>query len=169
MDRSTLEIEKDCSKLSKNGNSTHEFALELCECLIDQYLRWKKANGKKRDIAQSIALIFTAITPVLLLIPLRNEYRDLLDVIAAAAASVATIASGLLVINGWRENYVRYGYTWHTLQIERNRYLTHASEDYSENEPEEAARKFADRIEQIVIAEVSDWRAEMQRIHQQKH
>jgi hypothetical protein len=34
--------EIDCSKLPEEGKTTHEIALARCNCLIDQYLPWKK-------------------------------------------------------------------------------------------------------------------------------
>jgi len=102
---------ENCSKLPEDGKTTHEIALARCECLMDRYLRWKKKDHKKSDRAQRAALIFTAITPVLLLIP-----WNYVNLLGAAASAVATIATGLLAISGWRENYIRYGYMWHMLQ-----------------------------------------------------
>lgn len=145
--------------------TTHEIALERCNQLIKQYGDWKKNNRKKSDLAQLAALILTAITPVLLLLPWSH-----VKILAAATSAGAAIATGLLSIYGWRENYIRYGYTWHALQTEKYRYLTHASEDYlngANSDEEKAAQNFAKRIEQLVMAEVADWRAEMQRVEQQ--
>ena len=120
---------------------------------MDRYLRWKKQNHWKSDLAQRSALIFTAITPVLLLIPWNHA-----DLLGAGASAVAAIATGLLAISGWRENYIRYGYIWHALQTEKYRYLTHYSDSNKE------AANFASRIEQLVMTEVADWRTEMQRV-----
>jgi hypothetical protein len=49
-----------------------------------------------------------------------------------------------------------------------NRYLTHASDDYANLEEEKAAQNFSKRIEEIYMAEVTDWRSEMQRIEQKR-
>ena len=155
--------EEDCSKLPEDGKPTRDIALARCDCLIDQYLRWKKENLRNSNRAQRAALIFTAITPVLLLIP-----WDYVNLLGAAASAMAAIATGLLAISSWRENYIRYGYVWHALQSERYRYLTHATEEYSDSDKEEkAARNFASRIEQLVMAEVTDWQALMERVEQQ--
>jgi len=152
----------DCSKLPEdNQDSIREIALARCNCLMARYLSWKKDNHQHSNRAQYTALIFTAITPVLLLIPW--DYTKLLG---AATSAVATIATGLLAIYGWRENYIRYGYVWHVLQVEKYRYLTHATEEYSNSDKEKAAKNFASRIEQIVMTEVTDWRAEMQRVEE---
>jgi hypothetical protein len=157
----------DCSKLpeeSEKGKSTREIALARCNCLIDLYLRWKKQNLWKSNLAQRAALIFTAITPVLLLIQWNNVNVKLTG---AATAAIAAIATGFLAISNWRENYIRYGYVWHALQCEKYRYLTHATEEYSDCSEEKAARNFASRIEQLVMAEVTDWQALMERVEQQ--
>jgi hypothetical protein len=71
------------------------------------------------------------------------------------------------LISSWRENYIRYGYVWHALQCERYRYLTHATEEYSDSDEEKAARNFASRVEQLVMAEVTDWQALMERVEQE--
>jgi hypothetical protein len=158
-----------CSDLLDDGKTTHENALALCDCLIHQYLRWKKRNHLKSNLAQYTALILTAITPVLLLIPVNSEHGEYVKLLAAAASAVAAIATGLLAISGWRENFIRYGYVWHALQTEKCRYLTRATKEYAVSDvndkaqkKETAARYFARNIEQLVMAEVTDWRALMQ-------
>ncbi len=152
----------DCSKLPEDEKTTHQIALARCNCLIDRYLLWKKENHEKSNQAQHVALILTAITPVLLLIP-----WDYVKILAAVTSAGAAIATGLLAIYGWRENYIRYGYLWHALQTEKYRYLTHTTKYYPDSDEEKAAQNFAKRIEQLVMAEVTDWRAEMQRVEQQ--
>jgi hypothetical protein len=164
MDDSRREKDKnnDCSQLPEDSEAAQVVAVARCNCLIDRYLRWKKKNHEKSDQAQRAALILTAITPVLLLVP-----WDYVNILAAATSARVAIATGLLHIYGWRENYIRYGYTWHALQTEKYRYLTHATKDYPEDDREKAAQTFARRIEQLVMAEVTDWRSEMQRIEKQ--
>ena len=155
--------EKDCYRLpDEEGKSTRELALARCNCLMERYLRWKKENHKKSNRAQYAALILTAITPVLLLIPSNNIPSDYVRLVAAAASALAAIATGFLAINGWRDNYIRYGSTWHALQTEKYLYLTHAMPEYSSDE-EKAARNFASRIEHLVMDEVTNWQALMQR------
>jgi hypothetical protein len=147
----------NCSELSGTERTPHEIALARCDCLMDRYLRWKLENHKKSVLAQRVALVLTSLTPVLLLLPW--EY---VNILAAAASALAAIATGYLAISGWRENFVRYGYTWHALQNEKFLYLTRAADVYSFDDDEVAARHFHNRIEQLVMAEVTDWRTYMQ-------
>ncbi len=163
MDDNRLPGERDCYKFpDEEGKSTRELALARCNCLMDRYLRWKKENHKKSNRAQYVALILTAATPVLLLIPSNNIPSDYVRLVAAASSALAAIATGVLAINGWRDNYIRYGSIWHALQTEKYLYLTHATTEYSGAE-EKAARNFANRIEHLVIDEVTNWQALMQR------
>jgi hypothetical protein len=142
--------------------TTHDIALDRCDLLIDRYLRLKKSNQRKGDLAQLASLILIAVTPVLLLVPWDN-----VRIIAAATSTGAALSTGLLAIYNWRENYMRYAYAWQALQTEKYRYLTHSSEDYSDSNEAKAAQNFARRVEQLTMAEVADWRAEMQRVEQQ--
>ena len=111
---------------------------------------------KQSFLYQRAALFLTAITPVLLLIP-----YDFMKIAAAFTSAGAAIATGILAIHGYRENYVRYGSVWHTLQTEKYLYLTSAKKEYQTSDPELAARRFASRIEQLVIAEVTSWQSLM--------
>jgi hypothetical protein len=154
--------EKDCSKLSVDGKTIREIALDRCDSLIERYGGWKKQNHLRSDVARSTALILTGITPVLLLI---QPDDPKIIVIAAATSALAAIATGLLAIFGWRENYTRYGYVWHALQTEKYRYLTKATKEYWGCD-KEATRYFASRIEQLIIEEVTEWRAEVERVAQ---
>ncbi len=147
-----------CTELDTVGASPHEIALARCDCLLGRYLKWKLENHTKSDRAQRAALVFTAVTPVLVLLPW--EYVNILGAVTAAAAAIAT---GLLAIHGWRDNYIRYGYVWHALQSEKVLYLTRGSSEYRSDDDKVIARHFAWRIEQIVQGEVRDWRALMQR------
>jgi hypothetical protein len=166
MDDSRPLGERECFKLpDEDKKSTRELALARCNCLMERYLRWKGDNHKKSNRAQYAALILTAVTPVLLLIPSNYVPSDYVRLAAAAASAVAAIATGLLAINGWRDNYLRYGSTWHALQTEKYLYLTHAAPDYSGDE-EKAARTFAYRIEQLVKDEVTRWQGLMERSDQ---
>lgn len=151
--------DQDCSKLSRKGKGLEENTLERCDCLIDQYLAWKIKNHMQSNYAQGAALIFTAVIPVILLLPF--EYAN---IIGAALSALAAIATGLLAINGWRENFIRYGYIYHMLQVEKYLYLAQATKEYPGRDPDTAARNFAKRIEALVTLDVTEWRTEMQRI-----
>jgi hypothetical protein len=153
-----VDAEKNCFELQEDGMQPRELALARCNCLMDRYLRWKKENHNKSNWCQYPALVLTAITPVLLLIP-----SDAMRFVAAASTATAAIATGLLTINRWRDNYIRYGSTWHALQGEKYLYLTGATKEYSNSNKMEAARAFASRVEYLVMDEVTNWQAMMQR------
>jgi len=150
----------DCSRLQiDEKTTTHHFALTRCDCLKDEYHRRKLENMKKSNRWQVAALILTAITPVLLLLP-----SDYVDIFAATTSAGAAIATGMLAIHGYRENFIRYGAVWHALQTERYLYLARAGKVYSDSDEEKAARRFANRIEQLVKTEVDAWQAMMEDI-----
>ena len=149
----------DCSKLPEEGKTPEQIAFERCNCLIDQYLRMKMQNRQWSNWAQGFSLVFTAAIPVVLLLP-----RDEVNIIGSAFSALAAIATGLLAINGWRENFVRYGYIYHMLQIEKYLYLAQATKEYPDSDPRKAARNFAKRIEELVALDVTEWRTEMQRV-----
>ena len=149
----------DCSKLPEEGKTPDQIELDRCNCLIGQYLGWKKKNHRRSILAQGAALVFTAVIPVVLLLPW--EY---VNIVGAAFSALAAIATGLLAINGWRENFIRYGYIYHMLQIEKYLYLAQATREYPDNDPKKAARNFVKRIEGLVTLDVTEWRTEMQRI-----
>lgn len=161
--------DENCTKLIGNGAdaTTRQIALLRCDCLMERYLRWKKENKQKSDLAQGAALIFSAITPVLLFLPAAfgettiqaDQNSKLLGAISAALAAIAT---GLLAIHHWRENFIRYGYIWHALQNEKFRYLMHVTEEYPADNQARADSNFAARIEQLVMAEFEEWRIQMQ-------
>lgn len=142
----------DCSKLQQE-------ALERCDFLIQQYLAWKKQNFRRSTQAQASALIFTAVIPVILL--LTWDYKA---VVGAAFSALAAIATGLLVINGWRENFIRYGYIYHMPQVEKSLYKARAASEYPDKDPAEATKNFVRRVEGLVTLDVTEWRTEMQRL-----
>jgi hypothetical protein len=82
--------------------------------------------------------------------------------LGAMSAALAAIATGLLAIHHWRENYIRYGYIWHALQNEKFRYLMHVTEEYPAGNQARADSNFAARIEQLVMVEFEEWRAQVQ-------
>jgi hypothetical protein len=149
----------DCSKLPEEGKTPSQIAMDRCDCLIQQYLNWKKENHQRSTPAQGVALVFTAVIPVILLLPW--EY---VNIVGAAFSALAAIATGLLAINGWRENFIRYGYIFHMLQVEKYLYKAQATKEYPDNDPQKATRNLVKRIEGLVTLDVTEWRTEMQRI-----
>jgi len=149
----------DCSKLPEEGKTLDQIALDRCDCLIQQYLAWKKENHRRSTLAQGIALVFTSIIPVILLVPWEH-----VNIVGATFSALAAIATGLLAINGWRENFIRYGYIYHMLQVEKYLYKAQATKEYPDNDLQKATKNFVKRIEGLVTLDVTEWRTEMQRI-----
>ena len=149
----------DCYKLPIEGKGAEQIALERCDCLIQQYLTWKKENHRQSTLAQGVALVSTAVIPVILLLP-----WGYVKIVGAAFSALAAIATGLLAINGWRENFIRYGYIYHMLQVEKFLYIAHATKDYKDDDAGTATQRFVIRIEGLVTLDVTEWRTEMQRI-----
>jgi len=149
----------------ETNDNTRDIALKRCKDLLDHYLGLKKKSHNRSTRTQIASLVLTAITPVLLLIPNNGGW---VKILAATTSAGAAISTSLLSIYGWRETYVRSGYTYHALESEMNRYLTQASDDYANYDKEKAAQNFAKRIEELYMAEVTDWRSQMQRIEQQR-
>lgn len=154
-----------CAKLELEdyGNDPNKFVLARCECLMDSYLRQKLSNHRWRNISLGVALFLTTLTPVVLIIP-----RDLEEVrfFAALMSAFAAIATGSLAIYGWHDSFLRHGYAWHLLQHERFLYLMKVGK-YSgvgSYKGEDPAKVFAFQLEKIVLNEVKDWHAAMQRI-----
>jgi hypothetical protein len=57
------------------------------------------------------------------------------NIVGAAFSAVAAIATGLLAINGWRENFIRYGCIYHMIQVEKYLYLEQATKEYFDDDP----------------------------------
>jgi len=150
----------DSSKPPENGaEALSQRTMKRCDHLINRYLGWKMTNLRRSTTVQAAALILTAAVPVVLLIQ-----WDYVKIVGAALSASAAIATGLLAINGWRENFIRYGYVYHRLEIEKALYEARATKEYPEDNPQQAAKNFAKRIEGLVMMDVTEWRTEMQRI-----
>src|SRR4030095_10484445 len=111
-------IQEEESEEKTLGQST----LERCNQLINQYLDWKMKNMRRSNLFQGAALVFTAAIPVVLQLPWEH-----VNIVGAGLSSLAAISTGLLSVNGWRENFIRYGYIYHMLQVEKYLYLAQAT------------------------------------------
>jgi hypothetical protein len=147
----------DISKSPENEVETlSRSAIKRCDELRCQYLGWKMMNLRRSNLAQTAALVFTAATPVVLLIQWKYS-----NIIGAGLSAVAAIATGLLATRGWRENFIRYGYVYHMLDIEKRLYEARATEAYPESDPKTAVRNFIKRVEGLVMMDATEWRAMM--------
>lgn len=132
--------------------------MERCDKLIKRYLNEKVRFHQKSDWAQMVALVFTAVTPILLIMP---RWQEVTRVLATAATSIATVATGVLAAFRWQESYIRCGYTFHLLESEKYQFQTRSGR-YAKLD-DQAAALFSTRIEELVLMEVADWRSQLQR------
>ncbi len=136
-------------------------ALAQCQKHIDWY---DKAKGRQRIAYQSFqaaVIVLSGLTPILILC------TDLCEALQALPAALAAIAAGLLGIFQWRANYVRFAYVCEALKSEKLKFETRTTADYDTKlSDHDALSNFVARMERIVMREVSDWRAEMQKTAQ---
>lgn len=140
----------------KEVEALNQSAIKRCDELRAHYLERKLKNLRWSNLAQTTALVFTAATPVILL--LQWDYSR---IIGAGFSAFAAVAAGLLAANGWRENFIRYGYIYHMLDIEKRLYEARATKEYPESDPKTAVRNFIKRVEGLVMMDVLEWRALM--------
>jgi uncharacterized protein DUF4231 len=135
-------------------------AMSRCDALISRYLTDKIKFHRQSNWAQVFALIFTAITPVLLVIP--QPWQELTRVLATASTSIATVATGVLAAFRWQESFIRCGYTFHLLESEKFQFQR-GSGQYAGLDEAAATKMFSARVEELVLNEVKDWRSQMVR------
>jgi len=134
-----------------------ELALERCRYLIGFYDRLKRRNKIANEVSATIAIVFSGLTPVLIL------WSDLPEVLQALPAALAAVATGLSGIFQWKEHQTRFGYAKEALESERAKYQARATERYgSQVSDSDALESFVTRVEEILMTELSDWRASMQ-------
>lgn len=139
-------------------SSARERALARCQRLIRWYTKEKRRQRLAYQTFQVAAILLSGVTPILIL------WSDVPDVWTALPAALAAIATGLLGIFQWKENYVRFAYVSEALQSEKNKFLTRTTTDYDKSLSEyEALSIFVTRVESLVMSEVSDWRGQMRK------
>ena len=131
-------------------------ALQRCDALIQAYQRLKRNSRIRYQTAQILAIVFSGLTPVLIL------WTDLPKPLQALPAALAAIAAGLNGVFQWKENYIRFAFTVEAIQSERVKFKTRTTREYAAKLAEhEALENFVTRVETLVLREVSDWRAQM--------
>jgi hypothetical protein len=132
----------------------------LARC--DKLIEWYTKEGRRQRIAfqsfQVAAILLSGITPILVL-----WLPDCLDAWAALPAALSAIATGLLGIFQWKENYIRFAYTGEALKSEQIKFITRTTKPYDSAPDDQAAlSRFVTRVEALVMTEVTDWRGLMQ-------
>ncbi len=136
--------------------SPHQRALERCEDQIKWYSWAKRRQRILYQTFQFTAIVLSGLTPVLIL------WSDLPKTLQALPAAVAAIASGLIGIFQWKENYSRFGYSAEALKSEKIKFETRTTRRYGAKlDDYEALENFVTRIEALIMDEVTDWRSQI--------
>lgn len=127
-----------------------------CEDYIAWYER-VKANARRLDYSlQASTIVFSAITPLLLLSP------AVPPVLQALPATVAAVAAGLQGVFKFREKLLGFALAGELLKAAKLRFEIR-TEALSPEDPNYAAvlAEFADHINRIVLDETREWRQQM--------
>jgi hypothetical protein len=127
-----------------------------CEEYIAWYERVKR-NTRRADYALQIStIVFSAITPLLILSP------GVPLLLQALPATIATVAASLQGVFKFRERYLGLALAAETLKAAKLRFdvrmeaLSPAAPDYAA-----VLSEFAEQVNQIVLDETRDWRRRM--------
>ena len=144
-----------------SDTSPRGLALAQCQQHIEFYDEAKWRQRIAYQSFQAAVIVLSGLTPILIL------WSNLCEALQALPSALAAIAAGLLGIFQWRANYVRFAYVCEALKSERLKFETRTTADYDKGLDDHVAlSNFVARMERIVMREVSDWRAEMQKTAQ---
>jgi hypothetical protein len=144
--------------------SRRQAALQRCEQQISWYERHSNREWRLFVVFQSAAIALAAATPVLIL------WSSLSKVAQALPAACASVAAALVGTFGWLQNKARFASTAEALKSERVRFDTRTPPRYGPEVTEEAAlAAFVNRIEEIAMTEVGEWRADLTRTPSSSH
>ncbi len=136
-----------------NFQERRDKALERYREEVQWYGRTKLAQRRAYQILQVCVIVFSGLTPILILID------QVPKPLQALPAALAGILAALLATFRLQENYVRFGYTIEALKSELLKYETQADPDYGpEVDAQKAFERFVSRMEGMIMAEVTDWR-----------
>lgn len=130
-----------------------EKALTRCHRLIDLYDKRRSSNRFYYQMSQTVTVVFSALTPVLIL------WTELPKSLQALPAALVAISSALALIFKFRDNYFLFTITWEALNSERTKYETRTTEKYSghSTDEEEALNNFVINMENIITSERLKW------------
>lgn len=126
----------------------------------EDYIAWYekvKANARRLDyLLQISTIVFSAITPLLVLSP------GVPPVLQALPATVAAVAAGLQGVFKFRERFLGFALAGELLKAEKLRFEIR-TEAVSPADPNYVAilDEFAEHINQIVLDETREWRRQM--------
>ena len=128
-------------------------ALKRYDDEIQWYERTKKSQRLTFQFIQFSVILFSGLTPLLLLIP------DCPKLAAALPAAVAGMLTAITATFRFQDNYIRFAYTAEMLKSEKLKFETRSTKDYRVAAgDQEAFEIFVSRMEELIINEVTDWR-----------
>ena len=131
-----------------------EKALKRYEDQIQWYERTKRSHRLTLQSLQVCIIVFSGLTPLLLLIP-----GDFPKAIAALPAAAAGMLTAIVATFRVQDNYVRFAYTVEMLRSEKFKFETRSTKDYGVNvDDQQSLERFVSRMEELIINEVTDWR-----------
>lgn len=131
----------------------NQFAIDDCQSMIDWYDKKKRIPRNLFYVFQISAIVFSAITPILIL------WGELPKVIQALPAALVSIAVGLNAVFKWRENWALRAHTAESLKRELMKFSARASQKYNLNLSEqEVLDNFVDTIDVLTMSEVTEWK-----------
>jgi hypothetical protein len=139
--------------LNDSYQARREKALNRYEAEIEWYEKAKRNQRRLRQLLQSSVIVFSGLTPLLLLIDNVPKFVQALP--AATAAILAALNAAFRV----SENYARFSYTLEALKSEKFKFETKAAEIYGTKvNDQKALERFVSKMEELIISEVVDWR-----------
>ncbi|MDQ3743965.1 MAG: DUF4231 domain-containing protein [Acidobacteriota bacterium] len=130
-----------------------QLAVEDCQKMIDWYEKNKRIPRRLYYTSQTATIVFSALTPVLIL------WTEMPKALQALPAALASIAAALAAVYRWRENWVLRAHTSEALKRELVKFRARASEHYRAGlDDQTALDNFVSRVESLAMGEVSEWR-----------
>ena len=126
-------------------------ALKRARDQIHWYTKNSVWSGVLYRVFQTLAVVLSAITPVLIL------WTDLSPVLQALPAAGAAISAALVGIYGWQENKARFAFTAESLKSELVQYETRTGP--YKGASDRALDRFVTRVERIGMDETAQWRS----------
>ena len=127
-------------------------ALKKCQSSINWLRRYKNRSRNLFQFSQVAIIVFSTLTPVLILV------TDLPKWAQALPAALAAIAATLSNVFHWQENWVRRASTLQAMEAEQLKYETKTSSAYElDLDEQQALTNFVEQITILNLTEVSNW------------
>jgi hypothetical protein len=147
--------QQDVGEHSPQPASAHAQVLAFWGEQIAWYDHHKRVASRLYQYLQVLVIVLGGLTPILLLVPDPTIPRW----VQALPAALAAMLAGIIAINQWRENWLRFGVTAEMLKLERLKFTTRTTAAYSANLPDsEALDNFVHSLEHLTTTELADWR-----------